>query len=46
MPIKPVVFVKEGVVHYVANLQRGPILLTAPHSCIVGRGGELSNTKI
>ena len=35
----------ETLPPYVANLSRGPILLTAPHSTKVKRGGSLVNQK-
>lgn len=31
----------DPVGSYVADLSRGPILLTAPHTCICFRGGEI-----
>jgi len=31
---------------YIANLNRGPILLTAPHSNVMFRGGEFMNDKL
>jgi hypothetical protein len=33
-------------ISYVANLSRGPILITAPHSALVKRGGGATNTKL
>jgi len=31
---------------YLANVNRGPILLTAPHSALIYRGGKTSDTKV
>lgn len=33
-------------ISYLANFSRGPILLTAPHSCMVKRGGLFEGDKV